>query len=351
MILMQASNHLVWEADRVAFNLGTIQLPFPVAIWGLVAALVAIYWAYPKLKEAGPNGEKESQVDGEPPAWKVFGLVAGALIGGQLLFLALPSPTIQQIGPLQPHWYGFLFAGAFVAGYLIESKLYRDAGRTLEELERLLTYILIATVVGARLGHVLFYDPLFYLTHPAEILAVWQGGLASHGAAIGILLAMWLYVKKTRGMNFLWLADRVVVAVAIGGAFIRTGNFINSEIIGKPTDLPWAVIFARVDMLPRHPTMLYEALLCLLVFGTLLVLYRRYRNRPPEGALFSVFLVMLFSGRFLLEYTKVHQADFAVGWAFNMGQLLSIPLIALGAWLMWKKVEWGKRVSADRSAQ
>lgn len=341
--MMQSTDHLVWEADRVAFNLGTITLPFPIALWGLVAALAAIIWAWPKIKPESREGEKA-----EPPAWKAIGLVLGALVGGQLLFLVLPSPTISRIGPLQPHWYGFLFAGAFVAGYLVEARFYRDGGRSMEELERLLTYMIVATVIGARLGHVLFYDPLFYLTHPAEILAVWEGGLASHGAAIGILLAMYLYVKRTAGMSFLWLADRVVVAVALGGAFIRTGNFVNSEIIGKPTDLPWGVIFkSRVDleMVPRHPTMLYEALLCLAVFGVLLLLYRRYRSRPPEGSLFSVFLVLLFGGRFFLEYTKLHQAAFATGWALNMGQLLSLPLIALGAWLIWKKVNWGKDIT------
>lgn len=257
------------------------------------------------------------------------------------------DPTAFTLGPLEPRWYGILFAGAFVAGYFLMRNMYRAAGRTLEELDKLLTYVMIATVIGARLGHVLFYDPAFYLRHPSEILAIWHGGLASHGAAIGIILAMWLYVKKVKNMNFLWLADRVVVVVATGGAFIRIGNFMNSEILGKPSDLPWAVIFANArqlteaqQMIPRHPTMLYEALLCLVIFAILWGIYKKYSTRPPEGSLFGLFLVLLFGGRFLLEYTKLNQAAFTGGWTFNMGQWLSIPLIALGLWLIFKKVSW-----------
>ena len=143
-------------------------------------------------------------------------------------------------------------------------------------------------------------------------------------------------------MSFLWLADRVVVVVAIAGAFIRTGNFMNSEIVGQPTEVPWAVIFSRIDMLPRHPTQLYEALLCVLVFGILWKVYHSYRKSPPEGSLFALFLTTLFTGRFLLEFTKMEQAAFAADWVFNMGQWLSIPLIAIGIWLMIKKVEWSQ---------
>lgn len=253
------------------------------------------------------------------------------------------DPVAFEIGPLQPRWYGIMFASAFLVGYLIERRLFLNAGRKEEEVESLLTYVLIATVIGARLGHVIFYDLLYYLRHPAEIIAIWHGGLASHGAAIGIIIAMYLYVKKKKEMSFLWLADRVVVVVATGGAFIRTGNFFNSEIIGKATDLPWAVIFSRVDMVPRHPTMLYEALLCLVTFGVLWFIYKKYKNHPPEGALFGTFLVLLFTGRFLLEFTKVNQAGFAADWAINMGQWLSIPLVAAGIWLIWKKVDWSNR--------
>ncbi|SHF72091.1 Prolipoprotein diacylglyceryl transferase [Fodinibius roseus] len=342
---MQQSDHLVWSADPIAFSIGTLELPFPLAIWGIVAAFVFIYLGYQKLvPEDLPRGEEP-----DVPVWKFWGMVIGSFVVGQLLFLVLPSPTISEIGPIQPRWYGLLFASAFVVGYLLMRTMYEAAGRTQEELDKLLTYVLIGTIIGARLGHVLFYDPAFYFRYPSQILAIWNGGLASHGAAIGILLAMYLYIKKVPKMNFLWIADRVVIVVAIGGAFIRTGNFVNSEIIGKPSELPWAVIFknahglsAAQQMMPRHPTMLYEAVLCVIIFALLWALYKKYRSQPPEGSIFGLFLVMLFSGRFLLEFTKINQAAFADQWSINMGQWLSLPLILIGAWLLAKKVTWSQ---------
>lgn len=333
---MQSSEYLVWNADPVAFTIGTIDLPFPLALWGLVLAVIVFFWGFSRMMPE-KNQRKEQE---EPPVWKVFALGAGALIVGQLLFLVLPSPTIEQIGPIAPRWYGFLFMGSFVVGFLLMRGMYLSANRSMEELDKLLLYVLIATIVGARLGHVIFYDLGYYLRNPDQIIAIWRGGLASHGAAIGIILAMYLYVKKVPEMNFLWLADRVVIVVALAGAFIRTGNFINSEIIGRPTDLPWAIVFQKVDMIPRHPTMLYEALLCVVIFAILMLMYRYYKKEPPEGAIFGTFLMMLFGGRFILEFTKVNQATFASDWAINMGQWLSIPLVAIGAWLLWDKVNW-----------
>lgn len=338
---MQQNDYFVWDADPVLVDLGTLNLPFPVAIWGIVTALVLFFWGMSKIQpeETSKKGQGEKPA---PEGWKVFALLIGSLVIGQLLFLILPSPTIQEIGPIQPRWYGVLFASAFVVGYIIGRKLFLTAGRKEEELEMLLTYILIGTVVGARLGHVLFYDPSYYLRNPAEIIAIWKGGLASHGAAIGILLAMYLYVQKVRDMNFLWLADRIAIVVAIGGAFIRTGNFFNSEILGIETDLPWAVVFASIDMVPRHPSMLYEAVLCIGIFALLIWMYRRYEKQPPEGALFGIFFVTLFTGRFLIEFTKENQAAFESGWTINMGQWLSIPLIIAGIWLLKNKVRWNR---------
>jgi prolipoprotein diacylglyceryl transferase len=333
---MQNTDHLVWNVDPAAFDLGTIQLPFPIAIWGLVAALAFIYFGYQKLVPDNLRANEEPEI----PKWKVWGLVAASVILGQLIFLVLPTPTISEIGPIRPRWYGILFASSFLIGFWLTRRMFIHAGRDPLEVDQLLTYVLIATVVGARLGHVIFYDLMFYLRHPAEILAIWHGGLASHGAAIGILIALYLFARKKADMSFLWLADRVVVVVAIAGAFIRTGNFMNSEIVGEPTDMAWGIIFAKLDMIPRHPTMLYEALLCILVFAILWKVYYSYEKTPPEGSLFSLFLTILFSGRFLLEFTKIDQAKFASDWAINMGQWLSVPLIILGVWLMVKKVNW-----------
>lgn len=257
------------------------------------------------------------------------------------------DPVIFELGPLAPRWYGLLFASAFVSGYLFGKKLWTDAGRKVEEMESILSWILLGTVIGARLGHVIFYDPAYYLRNLDQVLAVWNGGLASHGAAIGIIITMIILAKKHSGMTFWWLADRVVIPTAVGGAFIRLGNFFNSEIVGRESDAPWAIIFENAPSLnalertiPRHPTMLYEALLCILVFVVLWFIYKKYKNTPPEGSLLGVFLILLFTGRILLEYTKIPQASFASDWFFNMGQLLSIPMVLFGLYLVFVKVDW-----------
>ena len=331
---MDTSNYITWNADPIIFSIPEFNLPFPVSIWGLILAAGIFYFGWKKLSD---TAKKEKT---EPETWKVWALVIGSFLAGQLPFILITSPTISSFGPIEPRWYGLMFACAFIFGYSVTGKLYRDAARPQEDLDRLLIYVLIATVVGARLGHVFFYEADFYLRNIHLIPQVWTGGLASHGAAIGIIIAMYLYAKKTAGVNFMWVADRVVPGVAIGGMFIRIGNFFNSEIIGVPTNLPWAVVFERIDQLPRHPSMLYESLLCILVLAVLFFIYRKYQNNPPEGSLFGTFLVMLFTGRFLIEFTKVTLADFRADDLLDMGQLLSIPLVLYGAWLLWKKVKW-----------
>lgn len=256
------------------------------------------------------------------------------------------DPEIFSIGPFAPRWYGLMFAFAFVAGYLFGVKLWKDAGRKVEEMESVLTWILVGTVIGARFGHVIFYDPGYYLRNLDQVLAVWNGGLASHGAAIGIIIAMYYLAKKKSGMSFWWLADRVVIPTAIGGMFIRIGNFFNSEIVGYESDAPWAIIFTNLPgpagMVPRHPTMLYEALLCIIVFAVLWTVYKKYKTNPPEGSLLGIFLIMLFTGRFFVEFTKLSQAEFDAGWTINMGQWLSIPMVLFGIYLVIKKVDWSQ---------
>jgi prolipoprotein diacylglyceryl transferase len=333
-------NHLVWDMNPVMVNIGTFHLPVPIAIWGLVIAAVIIYFGYSKII---PEAKNPKEPKPEPPAWKVLALVIGAFIVGQLIFLVLPSPDISEIGPIQPRWYGLMWACAFIFGYFIMFKMYQHAGLTQDDLDILLFYVLIATVIGARLGQIFFYDFTFYLHHPAEIIKIWHGGLASHGAAIGILVAMYLYKRKYANMSFLWIADRVVLVVASGGAFIRLGNFFNSEIVGKPSNLPWAIVFPRAHVsapfVPRHPSMLYSALMCIFTFCVLWAMYKHYSNKPPEGSMFSTFLVVLFGIRFYLEFFKTHQAHFPTS-IFNMGQWLSIPLVLIGLWLMIAKVDW-----------
>jgi prolipoprotein diacylglyceryl transferase len=340
----QSDSYFHWGANPNLVDGLTIPLPFSFSIMGIILAIIFMYlgftyWINADQKEKG-NRRKSRQEPEPAPWWQSTAVVLGSLVIGQIVALLFDPTMLDAIGPIEIRYYGPLFASAFIAGYAIEFKLFRDANRSQEELEELLTTILIATVIGARLGHVLFYDPSFYLRNPSEIIKIWHGGLASHGAAIGILLAMYWFAQRKYQMSFLWLADRVVVAVAIGGAFIRIGNFTNSEIVGQVTDLPWAIVFERLDMLPRHPTMLYESVLCVIVFAALLLLYRAYQQNPPEGAMFGTFLVMLFGGRFFLEYTKIPQAGFAADWAINMGQILSLPLIIAGLWLLFRYVDW-----------
>lgn len=331
---MNSQSHFTWDADPILFSISEFTLPFPISVWGLLLSVILIYFGLQQIK---PSGKKR---EGEVPSWQFWSVVMGSLLLGQLPFLFIESPSLETLGPIQPRWYGLMFAFAFISGYAIGFRLFLDAGRSQEDLDRLLIYVLVATIIGARLGHVFFYEAEFYLRNIHLIPQVWTGGLASHGAAIGIIAAMWIYARKTAGTTFFWVADRVVPGVAIGGMFIRIGNFFNSEILGLPTELPWAVIFTRVDMLPRHPSMLYESLLCILVLITLAAIYYKYDKKPPEGSLFGTFLVMLFSGRFLIEFTKETLADFMAGSILDMGQLLSIPFVLIGAWLLIKVVKW-----------
>ncbi len=244
------------------------------------------------------------------------------------------DPEILQIGIFHLRWYGLLFATAFFIGYFLMKKFFQEERVPLAYLDALTVYVVVGTVVGARLGHVLFYAPDYYFAHPVEILEIWKGGLASHGGAIGILIALWLFTRKYRKISMLWLLDRLVIPTALGGAFIRIGNLFNSEILGKPTDLPWAFVFARVDSIPRHPSQIYEALAYLAVFVFLLRYYRRHRRSLQPGKLFGWFLVLVFTARFLIEFVKEVQEPFEASLPLDMGQILSIPFIAVGLYFV-----------------
>lgn len=247
------------------------------------------------------------------------------------------SPEILKLGPFSLRWYGLLFALAFVFGYIILSKVYKKEKKSLEDLEKLSIYVILGTVIGARLGHCLFYDPAYYLTNPIEILKVWQGGLASHGAAIGILTALYLFSKKKKDQNIIWILDRLVIVVALGGAFIRLGNLFNSEIIGKASDLPWAFVFVRVDEIPRHPTQIYESLFYFLSFIILYSIYQKKSVTLKPGFLFGLFLILIFGFRFFIEFLKENQSSFESALPINMGQILSIPFVLLGLYFIFRK--------------
>ncbi len=347
-------------------------------------------------------------------------------------------PEFIRIGAIRAAWYGLLFAFAFLAGQYILGKIFKIEGKTEDDLATFSLYVIVATVIGARLGHVLFYQPDYYFSHPIDIFKVWEGGLASHGAAIGILLAVYLFSRKYK-VSYLWILDRLVIVVALGGCFIRLGNLMNSEIIGKPSNVPFAFVFANrwIDNaletydesyqigykrnftekanfkdttmrgvrlvplqihtyfdaekvsqseamqflqmnipvivnqnkdvsehvvlspkpnfsaiennqeieitwqaygIPRHPSQLYESISSLLLFVFLLALYYRYKQQTPEGLIFGLFLVILFSLRFLYEFLKENQVEgenlLQQAIQLNLGQLLSIPFVLVGIWLL-----------------
>lgn len=232
-------------------------------------------------------------------------------------------------------WYGFLFMLSFVFGYFIMQKIFKIEKMGENAIDRVTTYMFIAVVIGARLGHCLFYEPDYYLSNPIEILKIWEGGLASHGAAIGILIALYFFAKKEH-KTYMWILDRIVIVVALAGFLIRTGNLMNSEIFGHATNLPWGFEFVRSGEpdtigVPRHPTQIYEALMYLATFFILSFSYfkKNMGNKQP-GFLFGIFLILVFGSRFLIEFLKEPQVDFETTMTLNMGQLLSIPFVIAG---------------------
>jgi prolipoprotein diacylglyceryl transferase len=240
------------------------------------------------------------------------------------------DPEIFHLGHLAIRWYGLLFAIAFVVGYYIFRYFLKHEKLPLERLDQLTLYVALGIIIGARLGHVLFYDPGYYFSHPLKIFAIWEGGLASHGAAIGLLIALYLFKNKYK-FNLLWLLDRIAVVVAIGGMFVRLGNLMNSEIYGVQTSLPWGFIFVREgETVPKHPTQIYEALSYLIIFIFLFVSYRKNFLFPTKGLAFGVFLILLFGARFMIEFIKNPQEDFETALPLFMGQILSIPFILAG---------------------
>lgn len=257
------------------------------------------------------------------------------------------SPEIFRIGSVAIRWYGLFWAMSFYLGYEIIFRIFKKEGIPLKQADQLLVYMAIGSIVGARLGHCFFYDFNYYWSNPAEILMIWRGGLASHGGVIGILLALYYYQKKASNQSFWWLLDRLVIPISLGAFFIRMGNLMNSEIYGVETSLPWGFIYiARDEILPKHPTQLYEGIPYLLLFLTLGWLYLKRRDVLPTGFITGLFAVCMFTVRFLVEFVKEDQSAFEAGMPLNMGQLLSMPLIIWGAIILYKS--WGKRVKPGK---
>lgn len=256
------------------------------------------------------------------------------------------NPPVEafHIGGLSIRWYSICWCLGLLACYVIVQKLYKKQNLKEELFEPLFFYCFFGILIGARLGHCLFYEPGYFLSHPLEMILpmrhtmngwVFTGyeGLASHGGTLGLMIALWLYVRKTK-INLMRILDNIAIATPICAFFIRMGNLMNSEIIGDPTTVPWAFIFERVDMQPRHPGQLYEALCYLAFFFIGLYLYKKRPEQVGSGFFFGFCLTTIFTARFLLEFTKEVQEAFEANMLLNMGQLLSIPFIILGVYCM-----------------
>jgi prolipoprotein diacylglyceryl transferase len=250
------------------------------------------------------------------------------------------NPEIFSLGFLSVRWYGLLFASGFLLGYYIGERMLKSENVDQKWLDSLFFYLIIATIIGARLGHVLFYGWDYYSQNPGEILKVWHGGLASHGGALGILVALYIYSKLVTKRSMLWVLDRVVVPTALVAAFIRFGNLMNSEIYGLETKLPWGIIFERNgEVVPKHPTQIYEALAYLLAFGVMMYLYWRTNSKNKPGLLLGTFFILIFGSRFFIEFIKQNQEAFEAGMTLNMGQWLSIPFVLFGAFLVVRAIK------------
>lgn len=247
------------------------------------------------------------------------------------------SPEIFSIGPVTVRWYGLMFALGFLFGFSMVRKMFLKEGAPEEWLDYVFYFLIGGTILGARLGHVLFYQWEHYSTHPGEIIKIWEGGLASHGGVIGVVTALWLFSHFVSKKSFFWISDKVAAPIALVGAMIRLGNLMNSEIVGIPSDHPWAFKFinaARTSLadVPRHPVQIYESLSYLFTFVVLLWLYWKKDMWQKPGFLTGLWFVMIFGFRFIWEYFKSDQGGF--GQALTTGQWLSVPCVLLGVGMM-----------------
>lgn len=257
------------------------------------------------------------------------------------------SPEIVSVGPLTFRWYGLLFALGFLLGLYIVRRMFNEEKAPEAWLDKAFIYVVVGAVLGARLGHVFFYDWDYYSKNLIEIPMVWHGGLASHGGAIGVILALWIFSVRVSKKSILWILDKVVVPTALAGCFIRLGNLMNSEIVGKPANVAWAFIFTRLQndpdlenpLAPRHPVQLYESLSYLAIFFILYYVYWRTNKREKPGYIFGLFLALVFGVRIVWEYLKESQGgiESAFGNIMSTGQLLSVPFVLIGLYFMFRK--------------
>lgn len=248
-----------------------------------------------------------------------------------MVFINDFSPEMVQWGPLAIRWYGVLFASGVILNYLLVKWIFRREGYPVSDLESLFVYLFLGLIIGARLGEVIFYEPDFFLSNPSDIIKIWHGGLSSHGAGIGLFTAYIIWTRKNK-VKFSKYADALAIGIPITAAFVRIGNFFNAEILGIPSgSSQWGVIFKRTgEEFPRHPVQLYEAVLNIVLFVLLFRIYKRYYRKTPPLFFLSLYFLLYFSGRFIIEFWK----DLHVlpeGFLLSMGQVLSIVPILLAA--------------------
>ena len=264
-------------------------------------------------------------------------------MGTNLFIVWNINPDLLKLGTISIRWYGFLYAVAFYAGYKVLAYIYKTEKISHKDLDKMSWRLVISILVGARLGYLLINWPKDLLSNPLSIFVFWEGGLSAFGGAIGIMIVVYLYVREKRSKSFLWLMDRLVLPVAIGGAIVRLGNLMNSEIYGRQTSMPWGFKFVRnianigqpvSDVIPRHPTQLYQSILLLLIFIFLFNLYKRKRKQMKSGMLLGLFMFFAFLSRFLLEFCNEVQTPYGntliKQLGLNFSQVLCFPFIILG---------------------
>jgi phosphatidylglycerol:prolipoprotein diacylglycerol transferase len=247
-----------------------------------------------------------------------------------------PDPVLVHLGPLQIRWYGLLFLSGFYLGLYFMQGVCRRENKPPQKLDTLLVYMIAGTTIGARLAHCFFYEWDYYSQHLLEILMIWKGGLASHGGGAGVVIALFIFSRRNPEFSFSWLCDRMALPLVLTGSLIRLGNLMNSEIIGQPTNLPWAFVFDRVDQVPRHPAQIYESLWYFATWLVGIFLYRKFKYKPPVGLLFGWVVTAIFVGRILIELVKENQEAFEANMTLNLGQWLSIPWLLAGCFLFFR---------------
>lgn len=265
------------------------------------------------------------------------------------------TPEIIE-GYKTPNFYGLLFVTGLMIGYFVIKRMFKHEQIHEKYLDKLVLFMIVATIVGARLGHVLFYGPYWgpdgYFSNPASILKIWEGGLASHGGAVAILIALYIYSKRVVKLPMMWILDRVAAPIAVAGMFIRLGNLMNSEIVGEVTNVPWAFSFVNYwndaipgfDPTPRHPAQLYEAICYLAIFVVIMIMYWKRKQYKYSGVLFGTWLIILWGARFTVEFVKVGQTARDDVYWLNTGQMLSIPLILAGFYILWRGIKGGEKI-------